>query len=155
MVTIDTVAMAEDLAEIAGEVAEGNAAVDAAAAFVEQGPRTLEELSMSAEEESFPSFDAFKKDDLDKRFGPAGEGYEYHHIVEQSSGAETISQAQLNSTRNIVRIPKLLHEEIHAIYARKLGDAGITFREGVKGLSFTEQREAGLNALRRVGVLIP
>ena len=62
------------------------------------------------DEKSFPSYNSFKRADLAKVYGPAGDGYQYHHIVEQSAEGD-ISASELNSTRNIVRIPKLLHEE--------------------------------------------
>lgn len=47
---LDTAALIEDVAELAADMADENTAVDAAAAFVDQGPRTLEELVMSSEE---------------------------------------------------------------------------------------------------------
>ena len=148
---LDTAALAEDIAEIAAGIAEENAEVDAATAFVEQGPRTLEELTMSGEEQSFPSFDAFQKIDLERRFGLAGDGYDYHHIVEQSSG---LSAAELNSTSNIVRIPKLLHEEINADFAR-VDEMGASLRQRLQGASFEKRRAAGLAIMRKVGILYP
>jgi hypothetical protein len=63
------------------------------------------------EDKSFTSHDAFEQVDLAKFYGPAGDGYEYHHIVEQSA-EDDIAASDLNSTHNIVRTPKLPHEEI-------------------------------------------
>ena len=145
--------MIEDLPEIAAESAEENADIDAAEAVAEHDPLTVEELSTTGEEETFSSYDAFKKLDLEKRFGPAGDGYEYHHIIEQSAD---FSQEQLQSTSNIVRIPRLLHEEINSIYARSAEDlGGQSLRRSLTGKSHNAQKEAGLKILRQVGALYP
>lgn len=149
---LDTAALVEDLAEIAAGAVEENAEVDAAVAFVEQGPRTLEELTMSSDEKTFESFDDFTKIDLEKQFGSAGDGYDYHHIVEQGSG---LSAAELNSTSNIVRIPTLLHEEVNSLYAKYDEDLGMSLRQSLQGASFERQRAAGLDVLRRIGVPYP
>jgi hypothetical protein len=74
---------------------------------------SCDELRVDAEDKSFSSYDAFKKVDLTKYYGPAGDGYQCHHIVEQSAEGD-IAASELNSTSNIVRIPKLLHEEINS-----------------------------------------
>ncbi len=65
-------AMAVDLAEMAGEFSTLADETRAAQAFVEKGPQDLSSLLVSSQEEGFASFDAFKKLDLVKRFGPAG-----------------------------------------------------------------------------------
>ena len=106
-------AMIADLVAMAGEFAASKRDADAAVEFAKKGPRKLDELRADMEDKSFPSYDAFKKIDLAKFYGPAGDGYEYHHIVEQSAEGD-IPASELNSTRNIVRIPKLLHEEINS-----------------------------------------
>src|SRR6202040_1395717 len=78
---------------------------DAARQFVAKAPYSLDDLRVSPEFESFPSHDAFVKDLalieewLLKRFGPAGDGYDYHHIVEQGGdNAEKIPAEQLHNT---------------------------------------------------------
>jgi hypothetical protein len=54
---------------------------------------------------------------LSKRFGPAGDGYQYHHIVTQGGqNATKIPAAQLQNTDNIVRLPTLIHEAVTAEY---------------------------------------
>ena len=149
---VDTASLIEDLAELSAEIAEENVEVDAATAFVEQGPRALEDLMMSEQEESFSLLEAFQKIDFEKRFGPAGDGYVYHHIVEQASG---LTQAELQSTSNIVRIPRLLHEEINAEFMKVDEILGMSLREQLAGASFAERRAAGLDILRKVGVIQP
>ena len=51
--------------------------MDAAVEFAKKGPRKLEELRVDMEDKSLPSYDAFKKIDIEKVYGPAGDGYEY------------------------------------------------------------------------------
>jgi hypothetical protein len=149
---VDSALLAEEVADLAAGIMENNLEVDAALAFVRQGPHALEELTMSAEDQPFASFADFKKLDLEKVFGEAGNGYEYHHIVEQSSG---LSAAELNSTSNIVRIPKLLHEEVNAAYSRYDDLLGSSLRQSLTNSSFEERRAAGLNVLRKLGIIQP
>ena len=115
-------------------------------------PRKLDELRVDTEDKSFPSHDAFKKVDLVKIYGSAGEGYEYHHIVEQSAAGD-IAASDLNSTRNIVRIPKLLHEEINSVYGKKDRNTRLSGRDELKGKSFEERFNRGLKAMRDVGII--
>src|SRR5262249_49235621 len=82
----------------------------AALDFLDSAPYRLEDLQVSPDNESFSSYDAFYKgfldqEDLEKRFGRAGDGLEYHHVVEQGgTNAATIPAEKLQSTENIVRI---------------------------------------------------
>ncbi len=79
------VLMAADIARTVVEFRR--LAIDAAAAldFVKDGPHTLEDLQVSTDGyEDFSSYDAFYKGEpspefLAKRFGPAGDGQQYHH----------------------------------------------------------------------------
>jgi hypothetical protein len=147
-------AMVVDLANATEELATLKSDADVALEFAKKGPYSLDELRVSSEDEAFPSFSAFKKIDLFKRFPPAGPGMEYHHIVEQSAEGD-IPASELNSTRNIVRIPKLVHEEISSEYAQTSTDAENTapFRMSLKGKSFEERWEAGLRTMRELGIL--
>jgi hypothetical protein len=61
--------MAEDAAQIRDDA-------EAAEKFASKGPYTLEQLRVSPEDEEFPTYGAFKKIDLVKRFGDAPKGYE-------------------------------------------------------------------------------
>ncbi len=89
---VDVAADVAMVADIALTVAEfRKLAIDAAAAldFVKNGPHTLEDLQVSSDDyEQFSSYDEFYKAELSvellaKRFGPAGDGQQYHHIVTQ------------------------------------------------------------------------
>ena len=154
--TVDTVMLLKDIAGITAEFLAENKAVDVALEYTKRGPYTLDELTVGNEVESFSSFDTFKKVDLEKRFGPAGEGYEYHHIVEQGANRGLISAEQINSTSNIIRIPKLLHEEVNAVYSHSdpMNALGQSLREKMRGTSFDVQRAYGLRVLRDLGILL-
>ena len=89
---VDVAADVAMVADIALTVAEfRKLAIDAAAAldFVKNGPHTLEDLQVSSDDyEQFSSYDEFYKAELSvellaKRFGTAGDGQQYHHIVTQ------------------------------------------------------------------------
>jgi hypothetical protein len=152
---LDVVAGAATIADLA-VMAEENAALkrdaDAAIKFVQNGPYSLEQLRVSPDDKAFSSFSEFKKINLAKYFGPAGDGYEYHHIVEQSMSGD-MSESELQSTTNIVRIPKLLHEEINSEYSSLQRDLNSSLRTSLNDASFDERRTAGLNVMRKLGIL--
>jgi hypothetical protein len=83
------VAMVRTIAQALAEY--GQLAIDAAAAldFAKKGPRRLEDLQVSSSRyEQFSSYEQFVKAELSqelmmKRFGGAGAGNQYHHIVTQ------------------------------------------------------------------------
>lgn len=149
-------AMAVDIAEMAEEFEELRAEAEIAEEFANKGTYTLEQLrpAGSTGDEEFPSFAALKKIDLIKVFGPAPKYFEYHHIVEQNSEGD-IPVTEINSTKNVVVIPKLFHEEVTSEYTRIPEDSAerVSLRESLQGKSLGEKREAGLEALRRVGIL--
>jgi len=127
----------------------------AALDFLTNGPYSLEDLRVSADSEAFSSYGAFKKDALYeaveewllKRFGSAGDGYQYHHIVEQGgANADGLPAQQLQSTDNIVRIPTLLHEAVSSRYSSKS-------RQEMQTKSFYEQRDKGVEVMRDLGII--
>lgn len=144
-----------DAVKIGAEAAADAADTEAAIAFVEKGPQALEDLQVGSEPENFTSFDAFKKSELEKRFGAAGAGYEYHHIVEQGPNAASFSAEDLQSTSNIIRIPRLLHEEINAYMStpRMIDGERIALREYLRGKSYSDQYASGLRVLEYVGII--
>jgi len=145
-----------DAMQTAAEVAELTTETKAALDFIGRGQQTVDALKMKgAPHEVFESFGAFKKTDdlveLYKRFGRPLPGWEYHHIVEQ--GAANVTAAQVNSTDNIVMIPKFLHEEITAEFASRSEASGPTLRQSLKNKSFHEQYEAGVDVMRKLGIV--
>ena len=135
-------------------------AADAAREFVSKALYSLDDLAVDSEFQSFPSHEAFVKDFptieewLVKRFGPAGPGYQYHHIVEQGGeNDKNIPAEQLHNTDNIVAIPTLVHEAINAkMYDEKPG-TGMTYREWLPKQSYDVQRETGIEIMRELGIV--
>ena len=92
---------------------------------------------------------------------PRSIGYETHHIVEVHRNSDNplansnnFSADELESDVNKVRIPYYRHRAITDFYATpssKLG--GLTPREYLRGKSWAEQYEFGLNAMRDAKVL--
>ncbi len=76
----------DDIGQMAVQARDLQIESEAALNFAQSGPRRLEELTVAESGEGFSSYNAFLKceeeDPLEKRFGPAGDGYQYHHIVE-------------------------------------------------------------------------
>ena len=121
----------------------------------------MEELRVASNGyEEFSSYDAFYKvtlglELLAKRFGPAGDGQQYHHIVTQGgANADNISAEQLQKTDNVIRMPTLLHEAVNAEYSKLLQDGtGMTMYQWLQTQSYDVQREEGLKILRRLNIL--
>lgn len=92
-------------------------------------------------------------------------GYERHHIVEQNDDnvakspaieeIEKFGRQVIDDPSNIVWVPRLKHELISNFYSSEdLNDtAGRRHRQVVDDLDYADQRAAGLDALRRYGVL--
>ncbi len=150
-------------AEIARTVVEfRKLAVDAAAAldFIKDGPHTLDDLQVSSDGyEDFSSYDAFYKDEpslefLAKRFGPAGDGQQYHHIVTQGgANADNIPPEELQNTNNIIPLPTLLHEAVNAEYLKPQLGTDMTKYQWLQTQPYDVQREEGLRILRDLHIL--
>jgi hypothetical protein len=154
------VLMAADIARTAVEFRK--LAVDAAAAldFVKHGPHTLEDLQVSTDGyEDFSSYDAFYKGEpspefLAKRFGPAGDGQQYHHIVTQGgTNADNISPERLQNTDNIIRLPTILHEAVNGAYLKDSPDPNMNMYQWLQTQPYDVQRKEGLKILRELHIL--
>jgi len=121
---VDVAADVMMVVDIARTIAEfRKLAIDAATAFdfAQKGPQSLEDLQvLSSGYEEFSSYREFVKGELmldmmAKRFGAAGDGNQYHHIVTQGGANQgKISAGQLQNTDNVIRLPTLLHEAVNA-----------------------------------------
>lgn len=139
----------------------GNLAQDVNAAldFVKRGPYALDDLRMSPEYEEFSSMRAFEKISpalaaLLKAFGSAGSGSEYHHIVEQGGdNEENIPAEQLHSTKNVIPLPRMLHELVSAEYSKRYGETGMTVRQWLRTQPFDVQWKYGIDTLRRLAIV--
>jgi hypothetical protein len=80
-------------------------------------------------------------------------GTDVHHIVERVSG---FTKEVIDSPDNLVRIPRLKHQEINGWYQTPNANFGWQSpREYLIGRSWSVRYEVGLEALRRFGVLKP
>ncbi len=99
------------------------------------------------ENKQYDSFHAFKKDN-----GKAGEGMEWHHIVEQNQIKKSgFSPRDVYSTHNTIALDKSLHKEVSRYYSSKQSfTGGLRFRDWLTGKSFEEQYQWGMYVLNQV-----
>jgi len=160
---VDVAADVALVAEIARTVSEfRKLAVDAATAFdfAKEGPHTLEELQVSSSRyEEFSSYDGFVKGEPDlelifKRFGGAGAGNQYHHIVTQGGeNGDKIPAERLQNTDNIVVLPTILHEAVNAVYSGSSPVKGMTLYQWLQTQPYDVQREIGIKILRELNII--
>jgi hypothetical protein len=153
------IAMVAQLAETFAEFRKLDADTKAAVDFLAKGPYSRDDLRVSPDSESFSSYLEFYKgesweDLLLKRFGRAGDGYQYHHIVEQGgANADQFSAQELQSTDNIVRIPTLLHEAINSEYSAGSITVSGSIRQQLETESFGTQFDEGVKVMRELGII--
>ena len=99
---------------------------------------------------------------LKRYLGSPGEGNQWHHIVEQCQGKSSragFHSNMIQNTKNVVSIPKELHQSISNFYSSiprqdVINTGGKVFRDWLTSMSFQEQYEWGLRVLRLYGVNI-
>jgi hypothetical protein len=102
----------------------------------------------------FRSWGSFSS--LKRALGSAGEGKQWHHIVEQTEGnIKRFGPQALHNTENVMALDEGIHRRISAYYSSK--DPRFSDRETVRqwlsGQSFQAQREFGLKILQQYGVI--
>ncbi len=94
--------------------------------------------------------------DLKKYIGNAGEGNDWHHIVEQSQiGKSGFLPQQIHNTSNIISVDHATHMKISGYYnsTTQYFTNGQRVRDWLAGKSFQYQYEFGLKVLRDYGVI--
>jgi hypothetical protein len=92
----------------------------------------------------FSSFGAFKR-----AMGSAGEGRQWHHIVEQNQVGRFGAQS-IHNTDNLVSLPRGVHEQVSAFYSSKQPFTGnLTVRQWLRNQSFDEQTRFGQQVIDR------
>jgi hypothetical protein len=96
------------------------------------------------------SFSGFKS-----AMGSAGNGKEWHHIVEQTPGnVKRFGGEFLHNTENVTALDKALHTRISAFYSSKswkiTGSRALTVRQWLSIQPYEAQREFGLLAIENV-----
>jgi hypothetical protein len=108
------------------------------AAFLEE-PKSLDDIVADQEDHVFSSEAAFRS-----AYGSAGLGKDWHHIIEKGQDPDNKRGLNLHHTKNIVRVPRLIHWTISAHYSEKSPVPGLTMREWLWTQPLEYQREYGL-----------
>ena len=99
-------------------------------------------------------FDSFKQ--VKKYLGSAGEGKQWHHIVEQCQIDKSGFSAQtIHNTNNLIPVQNDVHAKISGYYSSidKYVSSTMRVRDYLAGKSFEYQYEFGLKVLREFGVI--
>ncbi|MBN1203383.1 MAG: hypothetical protein JXB05_00475 [Myxococcaceae bacterium] len=101
----------------------------------------------------FRSWSSFKG--LKRALGSAGEGKQWHHIIEQTPGnVERFGPHALHNTRNVIPLEEGLHLRVSAFYSRKIwrvtGSDDLTVRQWLSTQSYEAQRAFGLKAIENI-----
>lgn len=98
---------------------------------------------------AFKSFKSFKS-----AMGPAGQGKNWHHIVEQTEGnVQRFGPEALHNTENVIRLEAELHSKVSALYSSirfDITNSTMTVRKWLSTQSYEAQREFGLRAIDNV-----
>ena len=106
----------------------------------------------SDEVEGFSSYKKFKS-----KYGKAGDGMHWHHIVEQSQIKRSgFSSEMINNTYNIVAIDAKTHRKITAHYNRKIEGLNMSVRDWItsQNMPFEEQYNYGIQVMEQLGVKV-
>nr|WP_317987854.1 hypothetical protein [Hyalangium gracile] len=92
---------------------------------------------------------------LRSALGSAGEGKQWHHIVEQTPGnVARFGPHALHNTRNVIPLEKGLHTRVSAFYSSiqwdLTGSKSLTVRQWLSTQSYEAQRKFGLLAMENV-----
>ncbi len=89
-------------------------------------------------------------DALRRYLGSAGTDMQWHHIVEQSQIPQFGAKA-IHDVKNILAIPKEVHQAISGYYSsRPAFTDGLRVRDWLRGKSFAEQYEFGVQQLAKL-----
>ncbi|HEX5749606.1 MAG TPA: hypothetical protein VFZ09_25475 [Archangium sp.] len=95
------------------------------------------------------AFKSYK--DFKAYMGKAGEGKQWHHIVEQCN-VERFGAEAIHNTENVIAVDAKLHERISAFYSSRQEISGdMVVREWLRTQSYEKHRAFGLMVLRQFG----
>ena len=119
-------------------------------AIVQRVGKYGSELTAIVGEKGFSTFGKLKN-----YLGPAGDGLEWHHIVEQSQiGKSGFLAEEIHNTGNVIAIDKAIHRQISGFFSSNIGGPGTqTVRNWLAGQSFEAQYEFGIQVLQKFGVI--
>lgn len=87
--------------------------------------------------------------------GPAGEGMQWHHIVEQGGGnVGRFGAESIHSTRNVMRLDVATHQRVSGLHSSIrpgiTGSESLTVRQWLRNQSFEAQRTFGLQTIENI-----
>jgi hypothetical protein len=98
---------------------------------------------------AFRSFKSFKR-----HMGSAGNGKQWHHVVEQHKGNQNrFGPEALHNTENVIPLDAGLHTRVSAFYSsvqRELTGSTLTVRQWLSTQPYEAQREFGLRAIENI-----
>lgn len=98
-------------------------------------------------EKGFSSYRKFKK-----AYGKAGDGMEWHHIVEQRpANISQFGAERIHNIDNMIALPTDVHKKISGHYSSKYMNTNLIVREWLNDKSFEFQYEYGKNVLKWYG----
>ena len=136
-----TILAAVPLVKVQAKLTEGLVKVEQA---------VLKAVSSVDPAKGFESFSQAKK-----ALGPAGEGNQWHHIVEQSQTKTTragFPSQLVQNPDNLVALDKTTHKQISALYSSKQPGTPMTVRDYLNTQTFDQQYSFGMKALTDLGV---
>jgi len=91
---------------------------------------------------------------LKNALGPAGEGRQWHHIVEQTPGnVQRFGPHALHNTENVIPLETVLHNRLSALYSSvrfDITNSTMTVRQWLSTQPLEFQRAFGLKALENI-----
>ena len=88
-----------------------------------------------------------------KAYGKAGDGMEWHHIVEQRpANISQFGAEKIHNIDNMIALPKDIHRKISGYYSskpEKLG--GLRVRDWLNDKNYEDQYKYGLEVLKKYG----
>lgn len=86
-------------------------------------------------------------------YGRAGDGMEWHHIVEQrDANIKQFGPEKIHNIDNMIALPADVHRKISGFYSSKKDFThGLTVRQWLNGQSYAAQYEFGLSVLKKYG----
>lgn len=127
------------ISEIGGNIAEGSIGTAALTAAVEFTPWDEIGDIMRANKNAFRRF---------KYNNPAGDGYDWHHLVEQHKyNVRQFGVEAIQNSENLVRLDTKIHGQVTKHYNSSIRINGVYYsraRDYVKTLCFAEQRQYSL-----------
>lgn len=115
-----------------------------------QGIKSIGPKSTRVAGQGFKTFYAFKR-----TLGSAGEGMQWHHIVEQTPGnIVRFGPEAIHNTGNVIRMSEELNQRLGWLYSSKnigiTGSKVLTIRQWLSSQSFEAQYQFGITAIENI-----